>query len=148
MKKTYWNEFVHRGLIACGFGPVVLAIVYLMMQHSGLLFTLTVNEVCTGIFSLAVLSFLAGGMNVIYQIERLPLMVAIFIHGIVLYLGYLVTYLVNNWLASGMIPILVFTGIFIAGYLVIWAIIYSITRHHTQKMNDILTKKRLVETKK
>lgn len=54
-----------------------------------------------------------GGMHVIYQIERLPLMVAISIHGGVLYISYLVTYLLNDWLEKDATPILFFSGIFI-----------------------------------
>ena len=134
-------EFFRRGFIACGIGPVVLAILYIVLQQTAKIDTLSVNQVCTGIFSLTGLAFIAGGMNVIYQIERLPLMAAILIHGGVLYLGYLVTYLVNDWLERGKAPLLVFTGIFILGYIVIWAIIYSITRKSTKKLNESLRKK-------
>ena len=136
--KQYIFEFFHRGFIACGLGPIVLAILYLILQQQALLETLTVNQVCLGIFSLSALAFIAGGMNVIYQIERLPLMVAILIHGSVLYVSYLATYLLNDWLEWGMNPILVFSGIFMVGYFAIWAIIYSITKKNTEKLNQIL----------
>ena len=141
MKKNIL-EFFRRGFVACGFGPIVLAILYLILQHQAVIETLTVNQVCLGIFSLSALAFIAGGMNVIYQIEQLPLMVAILIHGGVLYISYLATYLVNNWLEWGTAPILVFSGIFIFGYLVIWAIIYSITRKNTEKINKMLKQNR------
>ena len=139
--KRIVSEFFRRGLIACGLGPIVLAILYLILQHQANLETLTVNQVCLGIFSLSALAFIAGGMNVIYQIERLPLMVAILIHGGVLYISYLVTYLINDWLEWGVTPILVFSGIFVFGYLVIWAIIYSIVKRNTEKLNIILKQK-------
>ena len=134
-------EFLRRGLAACGLGPIVLAIFYLILQHQGTVQNLTVNQVCTGIFSLSALAFIAGGMNVVYQIERLPLMAAIAIHGSVLYFSYLATYLVNNWLEWGTSPILVFSGIFILGYLLIWAIIYSVIRRNTRRVNEALRKK-------
>ena len=134
-------EFLRRGLMACGLGPIVLAVLYLILQHQANLETLTVNQVCLGIFSLSALAFIAGGMNVIYQIERLPLMVAILIHGSVLYISYLCTYLINDWLEWGVTPILVFSGIFVFGYLVIWAIIYSIIKRNTEKLNIILKQK-------
>ena len=139
--KKYVLEFFRRGLIACGLGPIVLAILYLILQHQANLENLTVNQVCIGIFSLSALAFIAGGMNVIYQIERLPLMVAILIHGGVLYISYLGTYLINDWLDWGIIPILVFSGIFVLGYLVIWVIIYSIIKRNTEKLNKILQEK-------
>ena len=77
-------------------------------------------------------------MNVIYQIERLPLMVAILIHGGVLYISYLATYLLNGWLEWGVTPILVFSGIFVVGYFAVWAIIYSIIKRNTEKLNEVL----------
>lgn len=131
-------EFLHRGLIACGFGPIILAIIHLILQKNGVLHTLTVNQVCIGIFSITALAFIAGGMNVVYQIERLPLMVAILIHGAVLYFAYLVTYLLNDWLEEGMMPLLIFTVIFVVGYLVIWAIIYAIIKGRTERINVLL----------
>ncbi len=140
MKKNVL-EFIRRGLVACGFGPIVLAILYLILQHQAAIDTLTVNQVCLGIFSLTALAFIAGGMNVIYQMERLPLMVAILIHGCVLYISYLGTYLLNDWLEWGVTPILVFSGIFVFGYLAIWAIIYSIIKKRTARINEILKKK-------
>ena len=135
------KEFLRRGIAACGLGPIVLAVLYLILQHSGAVESLTVNDVCVGIFSLSALAFIAGGMNVIYQIEQLPLMVAILIHGGVLYISYLGTYLLNDWLEWGATPILVFTGIFVVGYLLIWAVIYSVIRKNTTKLNEMLKKR-------
>ena len=139
--KKFVLEFLRRGSIAAGMGPIVLAIVYLILQKAADIYTLTVNEACIGIFSLTALAFIAGGMNAIYQIGRLPLMMAIFIHGAVLYVSYLATYLLNDWLEWGTTPILVFTGIFVVGYLAIWAIIYSITKRNTERLNEILKQK-------
>jgi len=133
-------EFLRRGFAVCGLGPMVLAVFYLILQRNGAIETLTVREVCVGIVSLSALAFVAGGMNVIYQVERLPLMVAILLHGGVLYVSYLATYLVNGWLEWGITPILVFTGIFALGYLVIWGIIYSVIRKKTDKLNEGLKK--------
>ena len=141
MIKTYISEFVRRGMTACGLGPLVLAALYLIFYHNGALQTLSVQEVCIGIFSLSALAFIAGGINMIYQIERLPLMVAILIHGCVLYVSYLVTYLLNSWLEWSMVPFLVFTAIFVLGFLAIWAVIYAVIRHDTERINQILQKK-------
>lgn len=134
-------EFLRRGFAACGMGPIILAILYLILQQTAAIDTLTVNQVCIGIFSITALAFIAGGMNAIYQIERLPLMVAILIHGSVLYISYLGTYLLNDWLVWGVMPIVVFSAIFVVGYVVIWAIIYSITKRSTEKLNEMLKQK-------
>ena len=140
--RRYALDFLRRGLTAAGFGPIILAILYLILRSAADLEVLSVGQVCVGIFSLTALSFIAGGMNFIYQLERLPLMVAILIHGGVLYVGYLVTYLVNGWLEWGVIPMLVFSVAFVVGYFAIWAVIYSITRKNTEKLNEILTEKK------
>ena len=139
--KKFVLEFLHRGMIAAGIGPIVLAIVYLILQQTGAVETLSVNQVCIGIFSITALAFIVGGMNAVYQIERLPLMVAILIHGSVLYIGYLSTYLLNDWLDVGVLPIIVFTAAFVVGYIVIWAIIYSIIKRNTEELNKTLKKK-------
>ena len=140
--KYILKEFCRRGIAACGLGPLALAVIYLLLQHNGVVEVLTVNEVCGGILSLSALAFVAGGMNVVYQIERLPLMIAISIHGGVLYVSYLLTYLVNDWLDRGTAPILVFTGIFVVGYLLIWAVIYSIIKRNTDRINEAMRKSR------
>ena len=136
--KKHVLEFIRRGLMAWGFGPLVLAVLYLILRQAGVIEMLTVDQVCIGIFSLSALAFVAGGMNAIYQIEKLPLMAAILIHGSILYLSYLVTYLLNDWLDWGITPILVFSGIFVVGYLAIWVVIYSIIKANTAKINRML----------
>ena len=139
--KGHILDFLRRGMTACGLGPLVLAVFYLILKAQGLVQTLTVDAVCLGIVSLSALAFIAGGMNVVYQIERLPLMAAVSIHGAVLYVSYLATYLVNGWLEWGTGPMLMFTGIFVLGYLVIWAVIYSVIRRKTEHLNGMIRQK-------
>ena len=140
--KKFLSNFMLRGLVASGFGPFVLAVVYLALHQQGVVQTLAVNEACNGIFSLFALAFVAGGMNAIYQIERIPIMLAILIHGVVLYVSYLIVYLVNDWLKWGITPILVFSVIFVVGYLMIWAIIYSVNKKNTARINKQLQQNR------
>ena len=139
--KKHILEFIRRGMVACGLGPIILAVLYLVLQKNGSLQVLTVKQVCLGIFSLSALAFVAGGLNSLYQIERLPLMVAILIHGSVLYGSYLITYLLNRWLEWSTVPVLVFSAIFVLGYLVIWGIIYSIIKRNTNRINALLKEK-------
>ena len=143
--KHHILDFIRRGMAACGIGPIVLAVVYLILQRNGEVQMLTVNQVCLGIFSLSALAFIAGGMNCIYQIERLPLMVAILIHGCVLYISYLITYLLNGWLEWDATPILAFSAVFVLGYLVIWVVIYSGIKKKTDTINEMLKKNRKCE---
>jgi len=137
--KRFVLDFLHRGAVACGIGPVVLAIIYLILQGTSGVEELSVNGVCIGIFSITALAFVAGGMNAVYQIERLPLMAAILIHGAVLYFSYLCTYLLNDWLDKGAFPLIVFTAVFAVGFIVIWLMIYFIIRKSTAKLNKMLS---------
>lgn len=140
MKKVALG-FLRRGVMSCGVGPIILAVLYLILHHNGVVENVSVKELCVGIFSLSALAFIAGGMNALYQLERLPLMAAILIHGSVLYVSYLVTYLVNGWLEWGRLPVLVFTGIFVVGYLVIWVVIYFVIKRKTKNLNEMLKEK-------
>jgi peptidoglycan/LPS O-acetylase OafA/YrhL len=139
--KKFIMEFLQRGSVSCGLGPIVLAVIYMILKANGVVESLTVNEAAIGIFSLAALAFIAGGLTSIYKIERLPLMLGILIHGAVLYVSYLITYLVNGWLEQGATPVLVFSGILVVGYIAIWAVIYPITKRNTKKVNEMLIKK-------
>ena len=134
-------DFLRRGVTACGIGPLVLVVLYMVFKHNGVVESLTVNEVAVGILSLSALAFIAGGMNFVYRVERLPLVAAILIHGVVLYVSYLLTYLVNGWIEKSFVPIAVFTAIFIGGFVAIWVVIYMVMRARTKSLNEKLRAK-------
>lgn len=138
--KSFWKDFLFRGLIACAGGPIVLAIIYGIIGATGEVTSLTPQEVCLGILTITLLAFTVAGMTAIYQVEKLPLASAILIHGGVLYATYLLIYLINGWLQKDLIPILVFTGIFLLVYLLIWVIIYSVEKAKIRKINEIRKK--------
>ena len=139
--KKFWKEFLLRGLLCAAGGPVVLAIIYGILGATGVADSLTPSEVCKGILSITGLAFVAAGMTAIYQMEQLPLPTMILLHGGALYIAYILTYLVNGWLLNQLKPILVFTGIFIGGYGIIWTIIYAVTRDKAKKLNEKLREK-------
>lgn len=136
--KKYVLEFVQRGLLVAAFGPVVLAVIYGISGASGAVESLSAAQVCKGILTITLLSFIAGGVTVIYKVERLPLLSAILIHAGVLYLDYLVIYLINNWLKRSLLAIGTFTGCFAVGYALIWLCIYMGTRAKTERLNRML----------
>jgi hypothetical protein len=140
IKKNY-KQFLFRGCLSMGGGPLVLAIIYAVLQLCGVDVMLNGYEVALGIVTITALAFMAGGITVVYQIEEIPLSYGITAHGIVLYIVYAVVYLVNGWLKSGAIPFIVFTVIFILGYIITWGIIYLVTRKSTEKINKRLQNK-------
>ena len=136
--KKFAKEFLFRGLICAGGGPLVLAIIYGILGATGTVATLSPREVCMGILTITLLAFIVAGMTAIYQLEQLPLPTMILLHGGALYIAYILTYLFNGWLQQSLVPILVFTGIFIAGYAVIWLIIYFVEKSKAAKINKML----------
>ena len=138
--KSFWKDFLFRGMIACAGGPIVLAIIYGIIGATGEVTSLTPQEVCLGILTITLLAFTVAGMTAIYQVEKLPLASAILIHGGVLYATYLLIYLINGWLQKDLIPFLVFTGIFLLVYLLIWVIIYSVEKAKIKKINELRKK--------
>ena len=139
--KKFLKEFLLRGLICAAGGPLVLAIIYGILGATGAVVSFSPREVCLGILTITLLAFIAAGMTAIYQMEQLPLPTMILLHGGALYIAYILTYLINGWLASQLMPILVFSGIFVVGYALIWLIIYCIEKKKTAKLNKLLSEK-------
>lgn len=134
--KQFLKNFVKQGLVAAWGGPVILAIIYAILEACGVAETLSVQEVVRGILSSAVMAFIAAGIPVVYRQEKLPLATAILIHAGVLYLDYLIFYLMNDWLKNDAAPILIFTAVFFAGFALIWLMIWQVTRRQVKQMNS------------
>ena len=136
--KKFWKEFLFRGLICAAGGPLVLAIIYGILGAADAVESLSPREVCLGIVTITMLAFIAAGMTAIYQMEQLPLPTMILLHGGALYIAYILTYLINGWLLRSLVPILIFTGIFVVSYAVIWLIIYFVEKTKAEKLNKLL----------
>lgn len=133
--KTYILEFLKRGLMAAAGGPVILAIVYMILGASGVTEYLTPDEVSMGILTVTLMAFIAAGISVVYSIEKLPLVSAILIQAGVLYLDYLLVYLLNGWIPRDSGGIGGFTAIFAAIYAVVWLCVYVSIKVKTDRIN-------------
>ena len=136
--KKFWKEFLLRGLICASGGPIVLAIIYGILGATGAVDAFSPREVCLGIATITLLAFIVAGMTAIYQMEQLPLPMKILLHGCALYIAYILTYLFNGWLMNQLTSILIFTGVFVAGYAFIWLIIYCVEKTKADKLNKLL----------
>ena len=135
MKRQVKN-FCARGAMFAWGGPVVLAIVWAALHAAGVVAGLTVNEAVLGILSTTLMAFIAAGVSIVYQIEKLPKAFAGLIQMAVLYLDYLGFYLLNGWISLD--KVWVFTVIFAAGFTVIWLCIYLSIKRKVEKMNQML----------
>lgn len=133
--KELMKKFFLRGLMTAAGGPVVLAIVYYFLGRYGVIQSLSVEEVVKGILTVSFMAFVAGGIPVVYEAERLGLFWATLIHALTLYADYLIIYLWNGWLKSAQTPILVFTLIFFGGYGLIWLLIYKSVKAKVERLN-------------
>ncbi|MBQ8434363.1 MAG: DUF3021 domain-containing protein [Clostridia bacterium] len=139
--KKFFKEFCLRGMTAAWGGPIILAIIYGILGLTGVVVTLDVNQVVLGVVTSTLMAFVAAGITAVYQVEKLPLMHAIVLNGVVLYIDYLGIYLLNGWLADGIGPLLIFTAIFVVGYAIVWLIVASIIKHNANKLNQKLNTK-------
>lgn len=124
----YLKEFLHRGLIFGGFGPIILGIIYAILQTKIENFSLSGVQVLIAIASIYALAFIQAGASVLNQIENWSIMKSTFCHFSVLFLAYLGCYLVNSWIPFDINVVLIFAAIFIAIYLIVWVtVVISIT---------------------
>ena len=61
--KRYILEFIHNGLLACGFGPIMWTIVYFFLEKNGVVEILTVSKV---IFEIVTVTLLASPPDITY----------------------------------------------------------------------------------
>lgn len=134
----YVKEFLHRGLIFSGFGPIIMAIIYAILQKTIDNFSLTGNQVCISIISIYILAFIQAGSSVFNQIDSWPIAKSLLFHFSTLYIAYVLCYLINSWIPFVPEIIAIFTAIFIVGYFAIWLIVYFAVKTTSKKMNQKL----------
>ncbi len=134
--KNYIKQFCLRGLLFAWGGPVVVAIVWLILHANGSMDSISPVKASIAIISSAGLAFLAAGISIVNQIEKLPKGFAFLIQGAFLYVIYVAIYLLNGWIQIKHLPI--FSGIFAAVFVASWMPGYLISRHRVKKMNALL----------
>lgn len=134
----YVKQFLHRGLVFGGFGPLVVAIVYLILSYTVKDLALTGVEIFTAILSTYLLAFLHAGVSVFPQIEHWPIAKSLFFHFFSLYLAYTICYLINTWIPFEWIALLVFTAIFAAVYFIVWITVVISVNVTRKKLNQRL----------
>lgn len=131
----YVKEFLHRGLLCCAGGPLVLAVIYAILGKQDVMAAISLSEAATAIFSITLMAFIAAGITMVYTVEQLPLPMAIATHAVVLYLDYLLMYLLNSWIPRNGHAIGIFSAVFVGGFALVWIFIYFFTRNQTAQLN-------------
>ncbi len=131
----YIKQFLLRGLMFSGFGPVIAGIVYVSVSMNIEDFALTGMEVCLAIISTYMLAFLQAGASVFNQIEHWNLPKSMFFHFLTIYVAYLGCYLINYWIPFEPVAVAIFTASFVVLYFIIWAIVLLSIKVTTKKLN-------------
>ncbi len=134
----YVKEYLKRGLIFSGFGPIVAGIVYLIIELSGVDLKLTGLNVFSAILTTYVIAFVQAGSSVFNQIEAWPKAKCLLFQMTSIYVVYMGGYLINNWIPFKVEVIIIFTCVFVATYLSIWLTVYFVTKNVSKKLNDKL----------
>ena len=134
----YVKEFLHRGLIFGGFGPVVVGIVFAILQYTVEGFSLGGTQVLLAIISTYLIAFVQAGGSVLNQIEtRFPILMT-GAHLSLLYVTYVGAYLLNSWIPFRPEALGIFTAAFVIGYAVIWLTVYISVKAVSRKLNGKL----------
>ncbi len=137
--KNYAKEFLFRGLIFSGLGPIVLGIVYAILQVTIEGFSLGGYEVLLGIISTYLLAFIQAGATVFNQIESWSIGKSLLCHFSLLFVAYSLAYILNSWIPFEPIVLAIFAGIFIISYLLIWSIVFLIVKGTSKRLNAMLS---------
>lgn len=134
----YLKEYLHRGLMFAGFGPVILGIIYFILSKTINDFSINGSEAFLAIVSIYALAFVHAGSSVFNQIEHWPLAKSLLCHFVSLYMVYVLCYCMNSWIPFEWGVIGIFTVIFIAVYFVVWSTVYFIVKSTSKKLNKTL----------
>lgn len=131
----YVKEFFHRGILFGGFGPIIVGIILLAVSLSGEDVTLTAKDYFISTVSVYLLAFVHAGASVFNQIEHWSLPKSVFFHFSSLYIVYTLCYIINSWIPFEPEVLLIFTAVFVAGYVAVWLTVVAILKITTKKLN-------------
>lgn len=134
----YFKKFMLRGLIAMGFGPIILIFIYFGLDQANVIHSIPIPTLNLAIVSCLLIGFIEGGIGVVYQIDRLSLGKATLIQSLVIYFSLLFFYYLNSWIPQNWTGFGIFSAIYWIAYGIIWVIIYKSVRDYVKKVNSKL----------
>ena len=134
----YLKEFLHRGLMFGGLGPIIAGIVFAILGATLDDFHIDGWQILLAITSTYLLAFVQAGVSVFNRIEHWALSKTLACHFLTLYLSYSITYVVNTWIPFEPMVLVIFTAIFAVTYAVIWITVYLIVKATAKRVNKNL----------
>ena len=130
------KTFLHRGMLFGGFGPLIGAIIYFIINLSVKEdIVLSAPDILIMVASTYLLAFVHAGSSIFNQIDNWSILKSLCFHSITLYLAYVICYLVNSWIEFNLIALLIFTAIFILVYFIIWLTVVLTLKSTSKKLN-------------
>ena len=131
----YVKEFLHRGLMFSGFGPIIFGIIVFIVSKTTDNLVLNAGEVLVGVVSTYLLAFVHAGVSVFNQIEHWGIGKSLLCHLSTLYVAYSICYVINTWIPFEPKMLLLFTAIFMVIYFVVWGIVYVSVKATSKNFN-------------
>lgn len=136
----YVKEYLRRGIIFSGLGPIVFGIVIAIVGAVTPDFSIAGWQILLGIVSTFIIAFVQAGSTIFNQIDSWSPVKGCLLQLASLYVVYVGSYLVNSWIPFDWIVIVIFTVIFVATFFLIWLIVFIVNKAITKNMNKHLIK--------
>lgn len=134
----YVKEFLRRGLMFSGFGPIVFGIIVLCISYFDSVAVHSAGNIFMGIVTTYTIAFVQAGVTVFNQIEHWSVPKSLLCHFGTLYVTYSLCYIFNSWIPFKAEVLGVFTIIFVTVFFTVWGIVYLCVRNTSKKINEKL----------
>ena len=134
----YFKEFLHRGLMFSGFGPIVFGIIVLCISYFDSVAVHSARNIFMGIVTTYTIAFVQAGVTVFNQIEHWSVPKSLLCHFGLLYVVYSLSYIANSWIPFKAEVLVTFTVIFAVVFFAVWGIVYLCVRSTSKKINEKL----------
>lgn len=132
------KEFLHRGLVFAGFGPIVFGIIIFILEKTLDDISISAGHILLGIVSTYLIAFVQAGASVFNQIEHWSLPKSLLYHFGMIYAVYVICYIINSWIPFEWGVVGIFTAIFVVTYFIIWFTVYLVVKATGKKLNATL----------
>ena len=134
----YVKEFLRRGLMFSGFGPIIFGIIVLCISYFDSVAVHSARNIFMGIVTTYTIAFVQAGVTVFNQIEHWSVPKSMLCHFGLLYVVYSLSYIANSWIPFKAEVLIIFTVIFAVVFFVIWGIVHLCVRNTSKKINEKL----------
>ncbi len=132
------KEFLHRGLVFAGFGPIIFGIIIFILEKTLDDISISAGHILLGIVSTYLIAFVQAGASVFNQIEHWSLPKSLLYHFGMIYAVYVICYIINSWIPFEWGVVGIFTAIFVVTYFIIWFTVYLVVKATGKKLNATL----------